>query len=317
MALLDAYSAERPRLLSLAHRILGSTHDAEDAVQQAWLRAQSARPDEIRDPAAWLTTVTARLCLDQLRARRRREESALPPEHLLPAQVAADEEMMRREDVSRALLVLLSRLSPAQRVAFVLHDLFGVPFVEVAAALGTSVASAKKQASRARLRLHGAPDDVGPAGGDPAGGGSADGGSAGGGGAGDGTEGAAVLSQAAVAEHARLLEAFLAAAREGRMEALLALLAPEAVRTAHPDLLRDGARPRVTGARAVAEETRGFLDRIRASTILLVDGEPAAVIAPGGHPVALVRIGVAGGRIARVDIGPLPARSRLRGAPLR
>lgn len=312
MALLDAYSAERPRLLSLAHRILGSTHDAEDAVQQAWLRAQSARPDEIRDPAAWLTTVTARLCLDQLRARRRREESALPPEHLLPAQVAADEEMMRREDVSRALLVLLSRLSPAQRVAFVLHDLFGVQFVEVAAALGTSVASAKKQASRARLRLHGAPDDVGPAGGGPAGGGSA-----GGGAAGDGAEGAAPLSRAAVAEHARLLEAFLAAAREGRMEALLALLAPEAVRTAHPDLLRDGARPRVTGARAVAEETRGFLDRIRASTILLVDGEPAAVIAPGGHPVALVRIGIAGGRIARVDIGPLPARSRLRAAPLR
>ncbi|EWS82347.1 RNA polymerase sigma 70 [Brachybacterium phenoliresistens] len=312
MALLDAYSAERPRLLSLAHRILGSTHDAEDAVQQAWLRAQSARPDEIRDPAAWLTTVTARLCLDQLRARRRREESTLPPEHLLPAQVAADEEMMHREDVSRALLVLLSRLSPAQRVAFVLHDLFGVPFVEVAAALGTSVASAKKQASRARLRLHGAPDDVGPAGGGPAGGGSA-----GGGAAGDGAEGAAPLSQAAVAEHARLLEAFLAAAREGRMEALLALLAPEAVRTAHPELLRDGARPRVTGARAVAEETRGFLDRIRASTILLVDGEPAAVIAPGGHPVALVRIGIAGGRIARVDIGPLPARSRLRAAPLR
>ncbi|GAA1727048.1 sigma-70 family RNA polymerase sigma factor [Brachybacterium phenoliresistens] len=289
MALLDAYSAERPRLLSLAHRILGSTHDAEDAVQQAWLRAQAARPDEIRDPAAWLTTVTARLCLDQLRARRRREESSLPPEHLLPAQVAADEEMMRREDVSRALLVLLSRLSAAQRVAFVLHDLFGVPFVEVAAVLGTSVASAKKQASRARLRLHASPADA---------------------------AGSREPSPAVLEEHARVLEAFLAAAREGRMEELLALLAPDAVRTAHPSLLRDGAPPEVTGARAVAEETRGFLDRIRASTILLVDGEPAAVIAPGGRPVALVRIGVAGGRIARVDIGPLPARSRLRAAPL-
>lgn len=269
--LIDEFEAVRPRLLSLAHRILGSHEDAEDAVQTAWLRALGTDPARIDNPAAWLTTVTSRLCLDRLRARERRGELPLLADALPAEQLAADEEFLRREDVSRALLVLLHRLSAAQRVAYVLHDLFRMPFAEVALVLDTSTANAKTLASRARRRLDGAgsaPAERGPE----------------------------------TAAQQRIVEAFLAAARGGRLDTLVSLMAPDVVRTADRALLAHDGATEVIGNRAVAKETRRFAERVRASVPMLLGGEVAAIIAPGGHPLAVITFAFAQDRISRLAI---------------
>jgi RNA polymerase sigma factor (sigma-70 family) len=268
--LIDEFEAARPRLLSLAHRIVGSVHDAEDAVQTAWLRAQTTQPRELDNPIGWFTTVTARLCLDQLRARDRRGEipllaDAIPAEHL-----AADEEFLRREDVSRALLVLLDQLTPAQRVAYVLHDLFSVPFDRVAAVLDTAPTNAKKLASRARIRLRDPELEAKPA--------------------------------EDLTKRAEIVDAFLTAARGGDIDRLVALMAPDIVRTVDLELLPKGAPAEASGARTVAEETRYFTQRIRASIPMLVDGRPGLVVAPGGHPLAVIRFDVHHGRIVGIAI---------------
>lgn len=281
MELIDDFEAVRPRLLSLAHRILGSLEDAEDAVQTTWVRAQAADPTQLETPAAWFTTVTARLCLDQLRSRERRGEVPLFDGVLRAEQLAADEEFLRGEDVSRALMVLLHRLTPAQRVAYVLHDLFRVPFAEVALVLDTAPANAKKLASRARQRLDGA----GPASADEA-------------------------PQAA--NHGHVVEAFLSAARGGDIDALVTLMAPDVVRAADPAVLPEGAAVEVVGNHAVAEETRLFADRARASIPMLVNGATAAVIAPGGHPRAVITFDFRGDRIARIEITALTRADVLR-----
>ncbi|WP_051161427.1 sigma-70 family RNA polymerase sigma factor [Nocardia brevicatena] len=269
MELIDDFEAARPRLLSLAHRILGSVHDAEDAVQTTWLRTQTAEQAVVENPDGWFTTVTARLCLDQLRARERRGElplltDAIPGEHL-----ATDEEFLRREDVSRALLVVLDRLTPTQRVAYVLHDLFDVPFDRIATVLDTSPTNAKKLGSRARLRLRESDMDA------------------------DADE---------IVGHAGIVDAFLAAARGGDMDRLVELMAPDVVRTVDLGIVPEGVVAEVRGARAVAEETRYFTDRVHASTVLLVNGRPGAVIAPGGHPLAGIRFDITEDRIARIVI---------------
>lgn len=272
MELVDQFEAARPRLLSLAHRIVGSHHDAEDAVQAAWLRVQTADPGAVVNPDGWFTTITARLCLDLLRGRQRRGELPLLADQVPSERMDVDEAVLRREDVSRALLVLLDELSPRQRVAYVLHDLFAVTFDEVAGVLDTSPDSAKKLASRARGRLVRA----------------------------DGP----VDAPAAVprAEHLELVEAFLAAARGGDLVRLVALMAPDAVRTADPRLLPVGAPAEVRGATAVAEETRTFVDRIAVAVPVLVAGRPGAVIAPGGHPAALIRFDLSAGLVAAIEI---------------
>lgn len=256
--------------MSLAYRIVGSHNDAEDAVQAAWLRARSADPAQLVNPEGWLTTVTARLCLDQLRARHRRREVALTADDIPAEQLAADEAFIRREDVSRALLVVLHELSPPQRVAYVLHDLFAVPFDEIGPVLDTTVAAAKKLASRARIRLRDAP----------------------------------AVDLPGSAHQMEIIDAFLAAARGGDIPRLVTLLAPDVVRTADLGFLADGTAPVVRGAWAVAEETRAFVDRIAAAAPVLVEGHPGAVIAPGGHPFALIRIGVHDGLVTSIDITP-------------
>jgi len=293
--ILTRFEAARPRLTSLAHRIVGSHHDAEDAVQSAWLRTQLADPAEINDPDGWFTTTTVRLCLDQLRRRRRRAEVLRPATEspgagtaaelsgaavaaelsgaavaaeLSGAAVAAEEEFLRREEVSRALLVLLDRLSPRQRAAYVLHDLFAVPFDQVADILGTSTDAAKKLAARARAAVRPADPPRRPD----------------------------------SADHLALVEAFLAAARDGDIERLVVLLAPDAVRTADARLLPRTAAATVRGARAVAAETRSFADRIACAAPIFADGEAAAVIAPGGQLFALVGFEFAAGSITRVRI---------------
>ncbi|TDE24006.1 sigma-70 family RNA polymerase sigma factor [Actinomadura sp. 6K520] len=270
MELVERFEAARPRLMSLAHRIVGSHHDAEDAVQNAWARVQAADTAEVTNLDGWLTTVTARLCLDLLRARERRGELPLVSADIPGEQLGADEAFLRREAVSRALLVLLGELSPRQRVAYVLHDLFAVPFDQVAEVLDTTPASAKKLASRARTRLR-EPHPAEPA--DHPG-------------------------------HLEIVEAFLAAARGGDIARLVTLMAPDAVRTADSRLLPAGAPGRVRGAVAVAEETRYFTDRIAAAAPVLVAGRPGAVIAPGGHAFALIRFRLGAGLVTEIEITP-------------
>ena len=264
LAVEELFEAARPWLTSLAHRICGSHHDAEDVVQATWLRVQATDFAEVANPDAWLTTTTTRLCLDLLRARARRGELPLLANDIPGEGLAADEAVLQREDVSRALLVVLGELSPRQRVAYVLHDLFAVPFDQVAAVLDTAPASAKKLASRARLRL-------------------------------------ADARPAARSDNWEVVEAFLAAARGGDIARLVTLLAPDVVRSAD---VRLTAQTEVRGATAVAEETKHFLDRIAVAALMVVDGEPAAVIAPGGHPWALIRFAIRGGLVTRIEITP-------------
>lgn len=261
------FEAMRPQLTALAFRLLGSIHDAEDAVQSTWIKASAADTEGLRNPAAWLTTVLTRVCLDQLRARHRRREEPLPADALPAESVAADERYLQREDVSRALMVVLNLLTPAQRVAYVLHDLFGVPFREVARALGTSADSAKKHASRARRIIDRATSE-------PTG---------------------TTADQAVV-------KAFLAAAAGGDVDRMIALMTDDCTRTADPTLVPPGTPEVVTGAHPVAGETSTFAHRIRAATPMVLDNRPVDVIAPGGHLLAVITATVTGRRIARIDI---------------
>jgi len=261
------FVANRPQLIAVAFRLLGSIQDAEDAVQTAWLKASAVDPRDIRNVGAWLTTVTTRICLDQLRARGRRGEQPLDAD-MLPADVVlADENYLQREHISRALMVVLDRLTPAQRVAYVLHDLFDVPFNEVALTLHTSVDSAKKHASRARRRIENTrPPDV-------------------------------------ASDVARsVADAFLAAAAGADFDRMVALMTTDCVRVVDPALVPPGTAAMVAGARAIAEETTLFADRIRASVPMVVDGKPVYVIAPGGHLFATLEIGIEARRVSRIEI---------------
>ena len=257
------FEEQRTHLRAVAVRLLGSVHDADDAVQQTWLKANQSDLTAIADLPGWLTTVVSRVCLDMLRARRRRSE--------VPFDDAAEwpsETIEVADSVGVALLVVLDRLSPAQRVAFVLHDLFSVPFADIAAVLGTTPAAAKKLASRARRDVHGAAPPTPPD-----------------------------------RDHLRLAEAFLAASRDGDIATLLSVLAPDVVRRVDRLLVPAATAPEVRGAREVAEETRAFAARARAGAVLLIDGVPGIAIAAGGRVRILIRLTFDDGRITEVDIG--------------
>lgn len=275
--LAEQFEGHRRRLHSVAFHLLGSAADADDAVQSAWLKASSADYTAVDNLAGWLTTITARTAVDQLRARARRGEQPLP-ENLDhgPAALAAEEEVLRSEAVSRALLVVLDRLSPAQRAAFVLHDVFEVPFEQIGELLDRSADAAKKLASRARQRLHAEP----------------------------------AAEPRRRAEHHQIVTAFLTASRDGDIPALLELLAPDVVRRVDPVLLPAGVPTEMRGAADVATETRRFTARTRAGAVLLVDGAPGIAIAPGGRLLAVLRIGIGDGRIHTIDIAGEPDRLR-------
>lgn len=278
------FEVHRAHLRAVAYRMLGSLDEAEDAVQQTWLRAERADLDGVANLGGWLTTVTSRICLDALRSRRLRAERPLnatsdvaatvSPGRHAGADPAAEAELA--ESVGSAMLVVLDRLSPAERVAFVLHDLFAMPFEEIATAVDRSPVTAKKLASRARTRVRGGT-----------------------------TERRAADLQA----HRPIVEAFLAAAAGGDMQTLLQLLAPDVVRRA--DLVAAPRGPaEVHGAVAVTEETKVFATRAKRGELALVAGGPGIVVAPNGQLRIALRMTIVDGRITEYEVVGEPGALR-------
>ncbi len=269
------FDGNRARLRAMAYRMLGSTSDAEDAIQEAWIHVAGAAADDVSNLDGWFTTIVARVCLDMLRSRKsRREEPA--GEDVSSVAGAADPaaEAVLADSVGLALLVVLDRLAPAERVAFVLHDMFGVPFGEIAGITGRSADAARQLASRARRRVRG--QESGPAG-DPA--------------------AAERLSrQRAVAD------AFLSASRSGDLAALLAVLDPDVVLVADEAAVRPGFTRELRGANAVGRGARSAAALSRQSFVALVDGVPGIVYAPRGTVTTVLAFTYAGDKISGIDI---------------
>ena len=270
------FEANRPRLQAVAYRMLGSLTEAEDAVQETWIRLSRSDPDGIDNLGGWLTTVLSRVCLGILRARRSHGEDHLD-EHEGPAPELSgpEEEAVLADTIGPALLFVLETLSPSERLAFVLHDLFAVPFEEIAEIVDRSPAAARQLASRARRRVQG--------------------------------------SDEALPEDRRrqqeVVEAFLAASRGGDFEALVALLDPEAMLRADRAAVKAATANREKGAPLLAPEVRGghavataLVGRAQAAQIALIDGVPGAVWAPGGRPRAIFAFHVVGSTIAEIEI---------------
>jgi RNA polymerase sigma factor (sigma-70 family) len=266
------FEAHRSRLRAVAYRMLGSSTDADDAVQETWLRLSRTDVDAVDNLAGWLTTVVARVSLNMLQARTTRREE--PSGEDLPDPVSEDgddpeQQALQAEGVGLALLVVLDTLTPAERLAFVLHDLFAVPFEEIAPILDRSPAAARQLASRARRRLQGAP-----------------------------------APDTDLARQRAVVDAFLAASREGDFEALVALLHPDVVLRADQAAVRAGADEEVRAA-AVAGNFSGRAVRARPA---LVDGAAGAVWAPGGRPRVVFGFTIADGRIVAIDLLADPER---------
>ena len=298
-ALAERFEGNRARLRAMAYRMLGSASDADDAVQEAWLRAARAGADDVANLDGWLTTITARVCLDVLRSRRaRREEWAGDAEEDFEADAVAglgpgsadvggpEQEAVLADSVGLALLVVLDRLAPAERVAFVLHDMFGVPFGEIAQITGRSSDSARQLASRARRRVRGTAGQDGTPG--PAGGGP--------------------LSAGRLARQRAVAEAFIAASRAGDLEALLAVLDPDVVLHADAAAVPSGKPAELRGAAAVAHGARLSAGRSRDSVLALVDGVPGIVHAPDGRVTTVLAFSYRGDRISGVEVIAEPAR---------
>src|ERR1700754_19287 len=272
------FEAQRDHLRAVAYRMLGSLDEADDAVQLAWLRADRADLGEIENLAGWLTTVVAHVCLDMLRMRRARAEQPLTPAtDTLMEQRGGPEpehEAVLAESVGLALLVVLQRLTPPERVACVLHDMFAVPFDEIATVVGRSQVAAKKLASRARSRIHGV----------------------------------ATVDEGDLARHHAIVDAFLIASRGGDLNTLVTLLAPDVVRRADRFAVPDGTATDLHGARAVSEETRMFAHRARSAEVALVDGTPGIVVAPRGRLVVVLRVTVEHDRITEIEVIGDPRR---------
>jgi RNA polymerase sigma factor (sigma-70 family) len=280
--LADRFEANRTHLRAVAYRMLGSMSEADDAVQEAWLRlGRRSDPAELENLRAWLTTVVARVCLDMLRTRRSRREESLDtrvPEPIVSREDGMDpeHEALLADSVGLALLVVLETLTPAERLAFVLHDMFAVPFDEIAPIVERSPAAARQLASRARRRVQGAAPEPDPD----------------------------------LARQREVVDAFLAAARGGDLEALVAVLDPDVVLRADRGALRPGSPDEVRGARTVASQALGFARLARFARPALVNGAAGLVVAPGGRPFAVAGFTVTRGRIAEIDVLADPARLR-------
>jgi RNA polymerase sigma-70 factor (ECF subfamily) len=269
--LTQRFAEHRGRLMALAYRMLGSRGDAEDAMQEAWLRVSRADGGQVENPAGWLTTVVARVCLTMLESRRARR---VEPAGALPAsQAGPEDEALLADSVGAALMVVLDTLTPAERLALVLHDVFGVSFGEVSAIIDRSPVAARQLASRARRRV----------------------------------QGAAAASDAARSRKREMVAAFLTASRGGDFGALLALLDPGAVLVADPAAVQMGAAAEVRGADAVAATFAGWAKGAR---LALADGVPAAVWAPGGRPKVVFTFTISDGKITGIALDGDPDRLR-------
>jgi RNA polymerase sigma factor (sigma-70 family) len=278
------FEQHRSRLRAVAYRMLGSLAEADDAVQDAWLRLSRSGADQIDNLGGWLTTVVARECLHMLRSRRVRREESLagqPPDLVVVPDTDLDpeQEALLADSVGLALLVVLDRLSPAERLAFVLHDMFELPFDEIAGLVGRTPAATRQLASRARRRVNGAEIP---------------------------------LPDPDLARQRQVVDAFFAAARAGDFDALVQVLDPEVVLST--DYGPDGKPVVIRGASAVAEGARsahgGHLRPV------LVNGAPGAMITRDGQPVAVLVFTVAGDKIVAIDAIGRPDRVRRAAAVL-
>jgi RNA polymerase sigma factor (sigma-70 family) len=279
--LADQFEANRTHLRAVAYRMLGSVSEADDAVQESWLRLIRANAEEVANLRAWLTTVVARVCLDMLRSRKSRREEPLGPHVPEPIVSRADgldpeHEALLADSVGLALLVVLEQLSPAERLAFVLHDMFGVPFDEIAPIVGRSSAASRQLASRARRRV----------------------------------QGAAPAPDPDLSAQREVVDAFLAAARGGDFDALLAVLDPDVVMRVDAGAERPGQTRELRGPAAVIEQTTSFARFAAFARPALVNGAAGFVVAREGRPLTVAGFTVAGGKIVEIDLLADPARLR-------
>jgi len=270
----DDFEEHRAYLHAVAYRMLGSASEADDAVQETWLRLARADRDDVRDQRAWLTTIVARICLDMLRSRTSRREVALdePPPAGDPD---PEQEAVLADSVGVALLVVLDTLSPAERLAFVLHDTFSVPFDRIAAILGRSVPATKMLASRARRRIRASTGDVG-------------------------ADAADVDTD--TAGRWRVVEAFLAASRRGDFAALLDLLDPDVTARADASAAPAGQPVTLAGAQTVARQALAFSGNAQHARVGLVDGAPAILVEPHGRLALVLTFEIADDRIVELSI---------------
>ncbi|MEU7005093.1 sigma-70 family RNA polymerase sigma factor [Nonomuraea sp. NPDC046570] len=278
--LAERFETHRGHLRTVAYRMLGSLNDADDAVQETWLRLNRSDTSEVENLAGWLTKVVARVCLDMLRSRTARRDDpvgwVVPEPAPTGRQTDPEQEALLAESVGLALLVVLERLTPAERIAFVLHDMFAVPFDEIAAIVERSTDSAKKLASRARQRV----------------------------------KGTAAVPDVDLFWHRQVVDAFLAAARGRDLNGLLAVLDPGVVRRAERALLPPGTPTVVRGARAVVEETVVLAEKARFAEVALVNGVPGILVAPGGRLLIALTITITDGKITEYEVIADPARLR-------
>lgn len=269
--LAQRFEADRVHLTRVAYRMLGSLAEAEDAVQEAWLRLGRADVDGVGNITGWLTTVVARISLDMLRKRKSRREDPVDPRAAEPAapEENPDRERELADSVGLALLVVLEALEPVERIAFVLHDMFDLPFDDIAPIVGRSTVATRQLASRARRRVQGAPKD------------------------GD------------VRAERRVVDAFLTAAREGNFEALLTLLDPQVVMRGDAIAIRMGGPRQLSGSHAVA---KAFQGRAQMARFILADGAPAVLVAPNGRLLLVLGLTFRDGRIAMIEAIANPDR---------
>jgi RNA polymerase sigma factor (sigma-70 family) len=278
--LAERFEEHRSRLRAVAYRMLGSLSEADDAVQETWLRLSRTDSDGIENLGGWLTTVVGRVCLNILRSRRTRREDPLDAHVPDPIVSRADEidvehEALLADSVGLALLVVLETLAPAERLAFVLHDMFAVPFDEIAPIVGRSPTAARQLASRARRRVQGA-----------------------------------TVPDTDLAGQREVVDAFFAAARDGDFDALVAVLDPDVVLHSDGGAARPGASMVVHGAEAVAARAFTYARLSPFVRPALVNGAAGVVVAPHGRPFSVMGFTVAGGKIVEIDAIADPERLR-------
>nr|WP_239001077.1 sigma-70 family RNA polymerase sigma factor [Jiangella asiatica] len=271
--LVERFEEQRPRLRAVAYRMLGSLSEADDAVQETWLRLSRTDADDIENLAGWLTTVTARVCLNLLRARDTRREEPLDvhvPDPVVSNAAGMDpeHEALLADAVGLALLVVLDTLTPAERLAFVLHDMFAVPFEDIALLVDRSPTAARQLASRARRRVR----DAGP------------------------------TPDPDLARQREVVDAFFAAAREGDVDGLVAVLDPDIVLRADGGAARTRPSMVLHGARAVAGQASYARRLGRFVRPALVNGAAGAVVVVAGKVFAVMGFVVAGGRVVAMDV---------------